>query len=298
MNNSKDTKAMIEAINQICKKDYRKTINSDLLAKQNDMGELARKIDILRKEVKNHTSELIKANKEVKTLLDMKNIFISKVAHDLRTPFTPIKMLFPILLDGIEFKTEDSRRNYFLLEQNLKDSAHTIDQILDVTNMESDSFKIEPSPYNIVLALQTALHENKSKFEQNLVNLTTNIDPDIPLTNIDKKQIDKVFYQIFDNTIRYNESKKKKISISIKKAGNNIEVIITDNGIGIEQKHLKKIFERFYKIDESRRKISSGIGLAISKAIIKLHGGKIKAESKGLKKGTTITFTIPIKVSK
>ncbi|MFP4112699.1 MAG: sensor histidine kinase, partial [Candidatus Woesearchaeota archaeon] len=100
---------------------------------------------------------------------------------------------------------------------------------------------------------------------------------------------------IISNSVKYNDNSEKIIHISLSVSGRFLKVMITDNGIGLDKKDMKMLFTEFFKADPSRhQKGSSGLGLSICRRLIELHGGKIKAESKGIDKGLKITFTLPV----
>lgn len=123
----------------------------------------------------------------------------------------------------------------------------------------------------------------------------TDIQEGIRTITADPERLTQALSKLVENAIKFTD--KGSITVSAGQQGNNIAVTVKDTGIGIEKKNLPKLFRKFSQVDTSatRRTKGTGLGLAICKMIIEEHKGKVKASSKGLGKGTTFTFTLPVK---
>ena len=137
------------------------------------------------------------------------------------------------------------------------------------------------------------IRDNSIVFEREKVKIKNNIKKDTSLVNIDKLRIREVLENLITNSMKFMDN-KKELTFDAITDEKFLTIKIKDTGIGISKKHIKKIFEEFYKADPSRHAHSSGLGLSICKRIIKKHGGKIWAESWGIEKGSTFYFTLPI----
>jgi signal transduction histidine kinase len=130
--------------------------------------------------------------------------------------------------------------------------------------------------------------------EEKNISLKEIIPPSIPLVTMDSKRIGQVISNLLTNSLRYTPH-GGEIQIGLEKNGALVRIWVKDTGPGIPQEALTRIFNRFYRLDKSRSRISggTGLGLAIAKHFVEAHGGNIQAESE-IGKGTCISFTIPL----
>ena len=137
------------------------------------------------------------------------------------------------------------------------------------------------------------IETNRLMFEENQIQIEKNLNPDIQVS-VDKLRIHEVFNNIFNNAVKYSNKNGGTIFINQIENYDFIEISIKDTGAGMTSNQLEKVFDEFFKADQSRHDFdSSGLGLPITKRIIELHGGRIWAESEGIGKGSVFYFTIP-----
>lgn len=218
----------------------------------------------------------------------MKNEFISTVSHELRTPLTAIKGWG----ETIKFAQNDEETVNKGLDVIVNESERLTDlveELLDFSRMESGKLTLKTSQMDIVKELTEVLEAFGSRSTREGIELII----DIPVRSIiisgDKNRLKQSFVNIIDNSFKYNQ-KGGFVKVSLNVDNKKVTVSISDNGCGISKHDLPKIREKFYKANNSAR--GSGIGLAVTDEIIKLHNGELIIES-NIGKGTTVSIVLP-----
>ncbi len=235
-------------------------------------------------------------NERLKELDRMKSEFLSTAAHELRTPLTSILGFSEILLKK---KLDEERRNRFLkiINEESAGLAGLINDLLDLSRIESGrGFKVKKAPTD----LRGIILQNVDFFKPEIDKHTfkVNLPDDLAKIEADKGKIDQVMENLLSNAIKFSP-KGGKIAVSLKKADRLVKISISDTGMGIPKKDLPHIFEKFYRAENASMQAigGTGLGLGIVKYIIESHGGKISVESE-VGKGSTFSFTLPIRTSK
>jgi len=239
---------------------------------------------ILEKKVSERTAE-------VEELLRQKDEFIFRLSHDLRTPLTPLVAFLPLL----EKKEKDpkTKENISLLNNKVNTLKNLIEKTLKFERVYSTSEILDVADLDLREEVEACIENQQSSINIKDIQFFNNIK-DKTFVKADKLYLEEVLNNLFSNSIK-NIQDSGIITINAKKDKEFLTVSVKDNGIGINKEQIDHIFEEFYKTDFSRHDFNSiGLGLSICKEIIEKHGGKIWAESKGLKKGTTIYFTLKL----
>jgi len=229
---------------------------------------------------------------EIRKLETMRRDFVANVSHELKTPLTSIKGFVETLLSGALEDKENGRHFLEIIRNHTDRLSSLIDDLLDLSHIESKEIKLDLSKFHIKDLLDEVLFAFKSQIKEKGLNVENNIPPDL-LLRADKKKIEQVFTNLIDNAIKFN---KQNGSISLYSApqGDSLRITVEDSGIGIPERDLARIFERFYRVDKARSRElgGTGLGLAIVKHIAELHNGSVGVEStEGL--GSKFSFTIP-----
>jgi two-component system phosphate regulon sensor histidine kinase PhoR len=236
------------------------------------------------------------ANKKSNEVAQLKHLekyrkeFIGNVFHELKTPIFNIQGYISTLLDGGSEDETINRRFLEKAEKSIDRMISIVDDLNSISNLESGQLEIHISEFDIselineVIDLQEG-RANKKNIK--LVNEASGI-----LVNADKKLIMQVLTNLITNSINYGKS-GGQTTMKIDKMYKKILVEVSDNGIGIKETHLSRLFERFYRVDQSRSKESggTGLGLAICKHIIEAHKQSIYVRST-VDVGTTFSFTL------
>jgi len=219
--------------------------------------------------------------------------FVANVSHELRTPISSIKGYAETLLEGALKDKENAKDFLKIILSDSNRLATLIDDLLNLSKVESGKLAMETKPYKLLPLAEKVVASLKGQIDNKSIVIKMNIPKDIPDILADETRIKQVLLNLIDNAIKYNHP-NGEISITACEINNFIKVDITDTGIGISDKDLPRLFERFYRVDKARSRElgGTGLGLSIVKHIISAHHGEVSVESI-LGQGSTFSFTIP-----
>lgn len=227
----------------------------------------------------------------------VKNEFISTVSHELRTPMTSIKGYTDLIfMQAAGPITENQRKFLSVIKSNADRLAMLVNDLLDISRIETGRIRLNRQPIptgEVVEDVVTAL--SKQAEEKNLT-LTMDVEKDLPPVYADRDRLTQVLTNLVDNACRYTPE-GGKVTVTVHRVSDKVQVDVTDTGIGIAPKDQEKIFERFFRADHPvvQETGGTGLGLAIVKSFVEMHNGEIWLDSE-LGKGTTFSFTMPIAV--
>ncbi|MFD4816858.1 two-component system histidine kinase PnpS [Peribacillus butanolivorans] len=229
---------------------------------------------------------------ELKRLEQMRKDFVANVSHELRTPITSIKGFSETLLDGA-LKDEKTLKHF--LSIILKESdrlQELIQELLNLSKMEQQEFVLKTGDVDITNVLGEIQEMLIGKLKEKEVSLEIKASSEPVFIEGESDRIKQVFINLITNALTYTPN-GGWVTVNVTENEQTVDIVVQDSGIGIEEKELPRIFERFYRIDKARSRDSggTGIGLAIVKHIIEVHKGKIKVESTP-GSGTTFTVTL------
>ena len=258
--------------------------------------------------------EIKNTNTKLEKLERLKSEFISIVSHELRTPLTAIKNSLEICLSGKAGEVSSIMDKFLnMARRNVSRLSGIINDLLDLSKIEAGKmdFKFEKANINVPVEFIKNTFENVAKDKN--IDLVLDKDDDIFDTYIDNQRIEQVVSNLVSNAIKFT-NENGKITVKTEKIKqsdidksklvgvenpvfyeNYVKVSVSDNGIGIAQEDLKKVFDQFQQIENSlnRQNGGTGLGLPIAKQLIEAHKGFIWVESE-LNRGTTFAFVIPV----
>ncbi len=237
---------------------------------------------------------------KLKELNEMRKEFIDRASHELKTPITTVYGAYQLLdiLHKDKFDTEQLE----LLEMAFSGTRRIkklVDDLLDVSLMESKKFKLNKRKTNLGDLISNCVKEMGYFSNKRNHEIIIDLEPELYL-NVDESRIELVLTNLISNAIKYTPS-KGRINIKLKSDDKFAQIIIKDTGVGLTKKEIEGLFIKFSRIESPIKKDldmdlgSTGLGLFISKEIIKLHEGEIWAESEGKGKGSTFSVKIPVK---
>ena len=239
--------------------------------------------------VKTNRAEFAKLKQEEK----FRREFIGNLAHELKTPIFSIQGYILTLLEG-GIDDKNVNRKFLNIALNGVERMNQIISDLDmITKFESEKIDMEFKENDLVLVCKDIMESLALKAKEKEVTIQFSKNYDSPIKVLcDKSKISQVFQNLIVNAVNYSEN-KSTVSIRFINLGKNILIEIEDEGIGIDEKHLNRLFERFYRVDKSRARNEggTGLGLAIVKHIIEAHGHSIQVRST-VGKGSTFYFTL------
>ncbi|RIL46213.1 HAMP domain-containing protein, partial [Staphylococcus equorum] len=223
----------------------------------------------------------------------MKKDFIANVSHELRTPISLLQGYTESIVDGIVTEPDEIHESLSIVLDETKRLNRLVNELLSVARMDAEGLSVEKS----VQPIDTLLNKMQQKYHSHAesLGLSINLNPNTheQLWYYDLDRIEQVLTNLIDNATRYTET-GDAITISYGESETENILYITDTGSGIAPEHLQQVFERFYKVDSSRKrgKQGTGLGLFICRMIVDEHGGSIDVKSK-LGQGTTFIIKLP-----
>lgn len=233
---------------------------------------------------------------EQQRLDDMRKEFVADVSHELKTPITTIKSYTETLLN-YDVDKESSDEFLSVIDEECDRMAKIVRELLQLSNFDAKRVKLNKENVDISKLIETIYSKIKMSTEYKNQTIVINKSKDYQEICADKDTLEQVFLNIITNAIKYTDN-GGKIEISILRKDKDMIITIKDNGMGIPKKDLKRIFERFYRVDKARVRSKenggTGLGLPIAKDIVESHGGKMLIKSE-YKEGTTVKIILPIK---
>ena len=252
------------------------------IKQKDEIGSLAIHIDEL-------AVKLDESTKYMEHVEQSRKDFMTKIAHELRTPVTVIRGSLEALKDGI-IEDPIKVQEYYL--QMLKDSIHLermINDLLELSRLQNPDFKIEKANENIIDIVQDAMRSLRSFIQNKNIQLIFNNDIDTYIQKVDYARIRQMFVIVLDNAIKFSKE-NEIIEITIIKSNKHLKIYIKDYGSGIKSEDMQNIFQKFYSTSSIQNENGSGLGLAIAKEIADRHFIKLQVNSKW-QEGSEFVFT-------
>lgn len=229
---------------------------------------------------------------EIRKLETMRRDFVANVSHELKTPLTSIKGFLETLLEGALDDKENNRRFLIIMQNHTERLNKLVDDLLSLSHLESKEILLRKDFFNLYQQVAKVITNCVAQLKKRNIEIKNELPVNL-LVNADKDKLEGVFTNLIDNAIKFNKE-KGIIRIYSQDEERRIKIVIEDSGIGIPEKDIPRIFERFYRVDKARSRElgGTGLGLSIAKHIVELHGGTIGVESvEGL--GSKFWFTLP-----
>ena len=218
--------------------------------------------------------------------------FVANVSHELRTPLTSIKGFVEALRDGAINDPEKSLQFLSIISQHSDRMNKIVTDLLQLSRIESKDFTLKIELFFLKELFDEVFATLKNSAQDKSQILEISLPSHDLQISADRHWITQALTNLVDNAIKYTPE-KGKIKIEARDKGESVEIVVIDNGIGVPQKDLPRIFERFYRVDKGRSRESggTGLGLSIVKHIIEAHGGKVEVKSQE-GKGSEFSFTL------
>ena len=229
----------------------------------------------------------------------MRTHFISNVSHELRTPVTVLRSYIDTLYNyGDEFDYETQKEFIGTINQEIIRLNRMVNDILDFSKLEAN-VKLEKEPVNIARLVEECINQVSVLMQEHNIKVVVTKDDNIPDIELNYNSIERAFTNYMSNAIKYSpENGTITVKISSLKNTDEVEVTVTDEGCGISPEHQKKVFDRFYRVENNTHTIKgTGLGLNLVKTTIeKHHGGRVFVKSE-VGKGSTFGFILPVKAA-
>ena len=219
---------------------------------------------------------------------------ISDVSHELRTPLSTIRGYMEGLAEGV---VEPSQETWTLLYAEFERLGRLVDDLRRLSRAEAGQLDLSIAPVSPAEVVRLTVGGMLPLFDEKGVELKSAVSEDLPSVLADIDRVVQVLSNLLSNALRHTPD-GGRVVVEAKAAGDEVTFEVTDTGTGIAPEHLERLFERFYRVEKSRSRGEarggSGVGLAISRALVEAMGGRIWVESPGLGEGATFAFTLPV----
>lgn len=250
-----------------------------------------------RKEAEEHRVELAReqvARTEAEAANRTKDEFLATVSHELRTPLNAILGWARILRSG-KLDEESLNRALETIERNAKVQAKLVDDLLDVSRIITGKLRLTVGPVNLHPVIEAAVDAMRPAADTKGIRIDMVLDSNVGLISGDPDRLQQVFWNLVSNAVKFT-SKGGRIQVRLQRINSNIEISVSDTGKGISAEFLPHVFDRFRQADSKITRVHGGLGLglAIVRHIVELHGGQVEARSPGESQGSTFTVKLPL----
>lgn len=223
-----------------------------------------------------------------------KDNFLATLSHELRTPMTSILGWVQFLRTG-DYSPEELNESLQMIDTSAHLQKRLIEDMLDVSRIVLGKFQIELTPTHLSEVVQAAVHNARHGATERGVHLSLQIDEtENDMVDADAARLQQVIGNILSNGVKFTPA-GKRVDLHLYRTDGHMRISVRDEGEGIDPSFLPHVFERLRQADTSANRAGLGLGLAIARHIIELHGGDIQAQSDGVGKGATFTVTLPLR---
>jgi two-component system phosphate regulon sensor histidine kinase PhoR len=232
---------------------------------------------------------------EIHRLENVRREFVANVSHELKTPLTSLQGFIETLLAGAWQKPEHTRRFLGMMEEDSRRLSRLIHDLLDLSRIESQERPERREPIDLGQITGRVLSGLESQIVQKKLTITNTIPIGGSKALGDPGAIEQVLVNLLENAVKFTPE-GGSIEVRSKAAEGAVRVEVQDNGPGIPEGSLTRVFERFYRVDpaRSREMGGTGLGLSIVKHIVDQHGGSVGVTSPGVDRGSVFFFTLPL----
>jgi len=234
------------------------------------------------------------ARAEAETANRVKDEFMAMISHELRTPLNAIVGWIQLLKTG-KLNEREVERAIQTIDRNATAQSAIINELLDVARIISGKLKLDMQPVDPGGVIEAAIDVVRSAADAKGIEIVTSFDGLAGLVAGESTRLQQVIWNLLSNAIKFTP-KLGRVEVHLERVGTEVQVAVTDNGVGISPEFLPHVFERFQQADTSATRSHGGLGLGLSIArnLVEMHGGRIWAESEGEGRGATFTIAFPV----
>jgi signal transduction histidine kinase/ActR/RegA family two-component response regulator len=233
------------------------------------------------------------ARTEAERASRMKDEFLATLSHELRTPLTPIMGWLEVLRFGPP-RDEQAQRALEVIERNARVLMHLIEDLLDMNRIISGKVRLEVQPLELASVIDAAVTTVRPSADARSIRLEIALAPGAGMVRGDPNRLQQVVWNLLSNAIRFTPY-GGRVGVALRPTDSQVEIVIRDNGQGIRPEFLPFVFDPFRQADSTttRQHGGLGLGLAIVRQLVELHGGTVRADSPGEGQGATFTVALP-----
>jgi signal transduction histidine kinase len=280
------------------------TTNDELGALAEEFNRMAAQLQEsyagLESKVQDRTQELATAlreldvkSRELENASQHKSDFLANMSHELRTPLNAVIGFSQVLREGMVGEVNEKQKEY--LEDILSSGNHLlslINDVLDLSKVEAGQVELEIAPFSLQEALERGVVMVRERATNHGVQLTLATNGDVDMVAGDERRIRQVIFNLLSNAVKFTPA-GGAVDVRATQANGEVQVSVRDTGPGIAEEDRERVFEEFQQTTAGiEQREGTGLGLALSKRLVELHGGRIWVDSE-LGKGSTFVFTLP-----
>jgi len=223
----------------------------------------------------------------------IKTEFLSNVSHELRTPLTALKGSIENMLDGLTGALTDHQNRYLTrMNESAEQLNRLINDLLDLARIESGRMALRERSTSITRLLEDAIESMRPLAQRRGVTLSVEPPPEEIVVQADRDRLMQVLFNLIGNSLKFTAS-GGQVTLACSAADGQVRISVTDDGIGIDETDLQRVFDRFYQAPgaEGAKTVGTGLGLPIARSLVEMHGGRIWAER--MHPGSRFVFTLP-----
>jgi PAS domain S-box-containing protein len=223
-----------------------------------------------------------------------KDEFLAVVSHELRTPLNSM-LGWARLLRSDKIDAASFERGLETIERNVRSQAQLIDDLLDVSRIVTGKLRLDVQPVEVASCVRAAIDSMRIATEAKRIRLEATLDPTAGPVSGDPDRLQQIAWNLLSNAIKFTP-KDGTVRVRVACVDSHVEIVVADSGQGISPEFLPFVFDRFRQADASITRSAGGLGLglAIVRHLVELHGGSVRAESEGEGRGATFTVTLPL----
>jgi len=231
---------------------------------------------------------------QLRQIEEMRRDFVANVSHELRTPLSIFRGYLETLLDDPQQPPGELLRILEIMERHSDRLNALVEDVLSLARLESPGMELNLAEVNLAELLHAIMRDWEKQFAAKQLKSHLNFPGDLPHLQADESRLQEVIYNLLDNAVKYSQP-GGTVSLRAEVVADRVRISVADQGVGIREADLPRIFERFYRADKARSRElgGTGLGLSIVKHIVQLHGGAVEAESEP-GQGTTISVVLPV----
>ena len=263
---------------------------------QESYAGLEQKVEERTRELETALAELDEKSRELEAASLHKSAFLANMSHELRTPLNAILGFSQVLREGMAGEINAKQAEY--LDDVLSSGHHLlalINDVLDLSKVEAGEVALEVAPFSLREALERGIVMVRERANEDGVDVALGLDPGVDVIEGDERRIRQVIFNLLSNAVKFTPA-GGAVDVRAARVNGEVRVSVADSGPGIAREDHERIFEEFRQteagIDQGE---GTGLGLALSKRLVELHGGRIWVDSE-LGRGATLVFTLPSEV--
>jgi PAS domain S-box-containing protein len=251
-----------------------------------------------KKQIEKERDELLKREQAARAMAEeanrFKDEFLATVSHELRTPLNSMFGWIRLLREG---QVDETRTNRALevVERNARAQERLIEDILDTSRIMTGKLRIDPHPIDLPMIVDSAVDSIRPTAEARNISLQVLVDPGAGPVLGDANRLQQIIWNLLTNSMKFTP-KGGRVRVQLVRVDSHVEISVQDSGQGISPEFLPHVFDRFRQAEggTTRQHGGLGLGLAIVRHLVELHGGTVQAESEGVNKGAIFTIRLPL----